>query len=214
MTGGSKQADGWQVAEQIRQGKGYKKNGQLGGDPLRDVVLAQAIQLKDERALAVFAREYQPFIVAQVRRFQPAGQDPTPCWNDLLIELGGYLLPEGTLVAVCYPALSVREDLFPNPKSFDPDHFYGKQIPAEMLRASTSTVEARVHASEICAWAMAGSAQAASIEVSTAAAARPSEGLTANRGVTLMSLGPFIAVSGTEAGESTGCLGSRTRRRW
>lgn len=47
-------------------------------------------------------------------------------------ELGGYLLPEGTLVAVCYPALSVREDLFPNPKSFDPDHFYGKQFPADV----------------------------------------------------------------------------------
>jgi RNA polymerase sigma factor (sigma-70 family) len=97
MSAGSNQADGWRVAEQIRQGKGYKKNGQLGGDPLRDVVLAQAIQLKDERALAVFAQEYQPFIVAQVRRFQPAGQDPTPCWNDLLIELGGYLRPPGKL---------------------------------------------------------------------------------------------------------------------
>ncbi len=47
-------------------------------------------------------------------------------------ELGGYLLPEGTLVALCYPALSVREDLFPNPKSFDPGHFYGKSFPADV----------------------------------------------------------------------------------
>ena len=46
--------------------------------------------------------------------------------------MGGYMLAEGTLVAVCYPALSVREDLFPNPKSFDPDHFYGKQFPADV----------------------------------------------------------------------------------
>jgi cytochrome P450 len=45
--------------------------------------------------------------------------------------LGGYLLPAGTWLAACYPALSVREDLFPNPKSFDPDHFYGKTIPAD-----------------------------------------------------------------------------------
>jgi cytochrome P450 len=44
--------------------------------------------------------------------------------------LGGYLLPEGTLVAVCYPALGVREDLFADPKRFDPDRFYGKQPPA------------------------------------------------------------------------------------
>ena len=48
------------------------------------------------------------------------------------LEMGGYLLPEGTLVAICYPALSVREDLFPNPKSFDPDHFLGKPVPAEV----------------------------------------------------------------------------------
>jgi cytochrome P450 len=44
--------------------------------------------------------------------------------------LAGYLLPEGTLIAACYPALSMREDLFANPKSFDPDHFYGKKPPA------------------------------------------------------------------------------------
>ncbi|HYN19422.1 MAG TPA: cytochrome P450 [Thermoanaerobaculia bacterium] len=45
--------------------------------------------------------------------------------------LGGYLLPEGTLIAVCYPALAMREDLFANPKSFDPEHFYGKKPPAD-----------------------------------------------------------------------------------
>ncbi|MEA2604976.1 MAG: cytochrome family [Acidobacteriota bacterium] len=46
--------------------------------------------------------------------------------------LGGYLLPENTVVAICYPALSMREDLFANPGSFDPDHFYGKQLPADV----------------------------------------------------------------------------------
>lgn len=46
-------------------------------------------------------------------------------------ELGGYLLPEGTLVAVSYPALSMREDLFANPKAFDPNHFFGKPLPPE-----------------------------------------------------------------------------------
>lgn len=40
--------------------------------------------------------------------------------------LGGYLLPEGTMVAICYPALGMREDLFPDPKGFDPDRFHGK----------------------------------------------------------------------------------------
>lgn len=45
--------------------------------------------------------------------------------------LGGYLLPEGTLIAVCYPALAMRDDLFTNPKSFDPDHFHGKKPPED-----------------------------------------------------------------------------------
>jgi cytochrome P450 len=43
--------------------------------------------------------------------------------------LGGYLLPEGSLVAVSYPAQSVRPDLFAHPESFDPSHFYQKQKP-------------------------------------------------------------------------------------
>jgi cytochrome P450 len=44
--------------------------------------------------------------------------------------LGGYLLPPGTMVAVCYPAVAMREDLFANPQGFAPDHFLGKQPPA------------------------------------------------------------------------------------
>jgi cytochrome P450 len=44
--------------------------------------------------------------------------------------LGGYLLPEGTLVAICFPAMAMREDLFANPHGFEPDHFRGKQPPA------------------------------------------------------------------------------------
>ncbi len=46
------------------------------------------------------------------------------------LPLGGYMLPAGTLVAVCYPALAMREDLFANPQGFAPDHFLGNQPPA------------------------------------------------------------------------------------
>jgi cytochrome P450 family 110 len=49
--------------------------------------------------------------------------------------LGGYLLPEGTLVAICYPALSMRDDLFPDPHRFDPEHFLGKTFPADVWSA-------------------------------------------------------------------------------
>ncbi|HXO42655.1 MAG TPA: cytochrome P450 [Thermoanaerobaculia bacterium] len=46
------------------------------------------------------------------------------------LPLGGYLLAPGTLVAVCYPAVAMREDLFANPRGFAPEHFLGKQPPA------------------------------------------------------------------------------------
>jgi cytochrome P450 len=44
-------------------------------------------------------------------------------------QMGAYLLPAGTLVAVCYPAVAMREDLFSHPHDFDPQRFYGKQPP-------------------------------------------------------------------------------------
>lgn len=45
--------------------------------------------------------------------------------------LGGYLLPEGTFISVCYPALAMREDLFPHPGDFDPARFEGQPPPAD-----------------------------------------------------------------------------------
>jgi cytochrome P450 len=44
-------------------------------------------------------------------------------------QLGAYLLPPGTLVAICYPAVAMREDLFSHPHDFDPQRFYGTQPP-------------------------------------------------------------------------------------
>ena len=46
-------------------------------------------------------------------------------------ELGGYLLPPGTLLAVCYPAIGMRDDLFPKPKSFEPERFCGHAAPTD-----------------------------------------------------------------------------------
>lgn len=45
--------------------------------------------------------------------------------------LGDYLLPEGTMVAICYPALGMREDLFPDPKGFHPERFEGQEPPMD-----------------------------------------------------------------------------------
>lgn len=99
-------------------------------------------RLRQELAAAIGAGEVQgshlaalPYLEAVV--YEGLRRRPTNLSTSLRrvkqpFELGGYLLPEGTLVAVCFPALSVREDLFPNPKSFDPGHFYGKQFPADV----------------------------------------------------------------------------------
>ena len=43
-----------QVARQIAAGQGYRGGGRLGGDPLRDIVLAVAMVAKDGRATQVF----------------------------------------------------------------------------------------------------------------------------------------------------------------
>jgi cytochrome P450 len=92
-------------------GDGGIRSTHLPGLPYLDAVVYEGLRRRPTNLFTSVRRVKQPF------------------------ELGGYLLPEGTLVAVCYPALSVREDLFPNPKSFDPDHFYGKQIPADTWSA-------------------------------------------------------------------------------
>ena len=87
-----------QVAEQIAAGRGYRGGGRLGGDPLRDVVLAVAMVLNDERAPQVFQDDYRRLAVAvaaQVNR--RLADDPDPWWNELLDYLGGYTRPEAKL---------------------------------------------------------------------------------------------------------------------
>jgi cytochrome P450 family 110 len=44
-------------------------------------------------------------------------------------QLGAYTLPPGTLVAICYPAVAMREDLFSHPHDFNPQRFVGTQPP-------------------------------------------------------------------------------------
>ena len=71
---------------------------------------------------------YLEAVVNEGLRFRPS----TPYTSVRLVKqpfpLGDYLLPEGTMLALCYPALAMREDVFANPKSFDPRNFYGKKL--------------------------------------------------------------------------------------
>ena len=90
--------DGSVVAEKIRSGRGYARGGQLGGDPLRDVVLAVAMVLKDNRATSSFQSEYfesSRRMAGKVnRRFF---LDPDDWWNEFLDFLAGYTKPSAKL---------------------------------------------------------------------------------------------------------------------
>lgn len=81
--------DGWAVAAEIEAGTGRRGRGHLGGNVIRDVVLAHAMLRHDNAAVARFDAEYKDGIVRQVvavRRFARGDQD---WWNELLAELVG-----------------------------------------------------------------------------------------------------------------------------
>jgi RNA polymerase sigma factor (sigma-70 family) len=94
-----------EVTRQIASGQGYRGKGDLGGDPLRDVVLAVAMVRKDQQATRTFQDEYYPLTfeiaakielrMVQKRKLDPA--NPEPWWNDLVDYLAGYTRPKAAL---------------------------------------------------------------------------------------------------------------------
>jgi len=71
-----------------------------------------------------------PYLDAVVReglRFRPSNPFASVRRVHKPFPLGAYVLPEGTMVAVCFPALAMREDVFANPREFDPENFLGKE---------------------------------------------------------------------------------------
>ena len=79
------------VSGRIQKGKGYQRGGKLGGNPLRDIVLAVAMVSKDERAIAVFTEDYRGFAVGLAYRIDKRlVGDPDEWWFDLLAHLAGY----------------------------------------------------------------------------------------------------------------------------
>jgi len=91
-------ADAGRVAERIAAGQGYRRGGRLGGDPLRDVVLAVAMVRKDDRATRVFQKDYLPFARALASKIDGRlGADPWPWWSGLLDQLAGYTRPKAKL---------------------------------------------------------------------------------------------------------------------
>ncbi|HEX5719546.1 MAG TPA: cytochrome P450 [Thermoanaerobaculia bacterium] len=86
-------------------GQGDLQSGHLADLPYLDAVVYEGLRRRPNNLVTGLRKVKKPF------------------------ELGGYLLPEGSLIAVSYPAQSVRPDLFAHPESFDPSHFYQKQKP-------------------------------------------------------------------------------------
>lgn len=95
----SGQADGLEVAQRIRAGRGFVGAGALGGDPLRDLVLAVSVVHRDRRALAVFEKEYKEYAVAQaIRAHRPIAGEKHDWWCQFLDRLGGFSDPPGKLM--------------------------------------------------------------------------------------------------------------------
>lgn len=92
------QAEAARVAEEIAAGRGYRGGRKLGGDPLRDVVLAVAVVRKDNRATRVFQEDYFPFACALATKIHHRlAAEPGPWWSELLDHLAGYTRPKAKL---------------------------------------------------------------------------------------------------------------------
>jgi len=77
--------DGQKVAASIQAGRGYMGKCKLGGDPLRDVVLGEALCQRDEVATQEFSDEYRGLAIGVARKFRPnAVADPEEWWHDFL----------------------------------------------------------------------------------------------------------------------------------
>jgi len=87
-----------EVAERIQSGRGYHRGGRLGGDPMRDVVLAIAMTGRDGNAPIVFKSDYYSFSRGLAGKLNRRLIDnPDDWWNDLLDHLAGYTNPPGRL---------------------------------------------------------------------------------------------------------------------
>lgn len=86
------------LIEALQNGRDYSKGTQLGGNPLRDCVLAVAMLLKDVRAVVIFEEDYFGYMKAIAYRVRSNfGNDPADWWNDFLDFLSGYTHSRGKL---------------------------------------------------------------------------------------------------------------------
>ena len=75
----------------LQNGRSPENQGNLGGDPLRDSVLAEAMTLNDSHAVTVFEKDYFVYLKSIAFRVHAVfGNDPDEWWNEFLDFLAGY----------------------------------------------------------------------------------------------------------------------------
>ena len=85
--------DGPSVAESLRKERCCRSGRHLQGDPLRDVILAEAMVRQDDRALLFFENEYRRALAGEwEEKFRQARADHEWWgeWLERLIGIGGY----------------------------------------------------------------------------------------------------------------------------
>ena len=81
--------DGFQVAARLEQGLGFCGKGQLGGNPLQDVVLAAAVLQREPVAIERFSERFRDRALALARKTNPRISDLEDWWSQLMVHLAG-----------------------------------------------------------------------------------------------------------------------------
>ncbi len=86
------EVDGETVAESIEKGVGYVGGGDLGGNPLFDLVLALAVTRRHSRAASRFQDEFFEEAKCHARKLAAvfSREDPLEWWTEFFDELGGF----------------------------------------------------------------------------------------------------------------------------
>lgn len=91
-------AVGQRVADRLVAGRNPGGSGALGGNPLRDVVLAEGVTRGDEAATRRLLDEYQSLLERQAGKVDAYfAQRPEEWWNEFVDTLAGYTSPPGKL---------------------------------------------------------------------------------------------------------------------